>query len=434
MKCFSCQQSIRPELKVCPLCGATQPESVPDEEPITQIMVGEVAEEPATEIAPEADVAEWKPSSLAEIPEDPVTEMFLESDWDPEAALAGDGAPAEAREATSEPEKPADRAEARRTSREPEPEMPPPVSAEFGSDALADADSADAERTVILPSPRAQRRAVPPAEATPEPLTELAPEPAEPRGLSAAAASAARRTIAPPPASNDRGPDAAAPTDGGRRRLWPGVLAGVAVLALIAAGVLWMASGDDAGPRQPVESTPVPPPPSPPATSMSPPTAPTPVEPPAAGEAAPVSGDGPAGDGGARLPDALEQPAAGLATEAPAAAEPTPEPSAAPKPAPKPVPKPAPKPRPAPKPTPKAEPAPVPEPAPEPRPAPTEPLPPPAAPAPAIPAWLSTLRAELAVCEKKSFLEKTICREKVRWSRCAPDRWDTVPECAVGNR
>jgi len=61
--------------------------------------------------------------------------------------------------------------------------------------------------------------------------------------------------------------------------------------------------------------------------------------------------------------------------------------------------------------------------------------PPPPTPEPqAAPGWLARLRAELAVCDEKSFFAKAICREKVRWSYCAPDRWDTVPECSVKNQ
>jgi hypothetical protein len=60
----------------------------------------------------------------------------------------------------------------------------------------------------------------------------------------------------------------------------------------------------------------------------------------------------------------------------------------------------------------------------------------PPAPAAAAPAggqaWLIALRSKLAACEQMSFFERVACREKARWSHCAPDHWNTVAECKVG--
>lgn len=79
------------------------------------------------------------------------------------------------------------------------------------------------------------------------------------------------------------------------------------------------------------------------------------------------------------------------------------------------------------------KPAPLPEPEPLP-PAQANPVERPPTQAPAVAGWLAGLRADLAACDRRSFFERFACREKARWSHCAPDRWNTVPECEVGNR
>ena len=48
-------------------------------------------------------------------------------------------------------------------------------------------------------------------------------------------------------------------------------------------------------------------------------------------------------------------------------------------------------------------------------------------------AWLTALKADLAVCDGKSFFPRIACREKARWKHCAPERWNTVPECKVNS-
>lgn len=48
-------------------------------------------------------------------------------------------------------------------------------------------------------------------------------------------------------------------------------------------------------------------------------------------------------------------------------------------------------------------------------------------------AWLTALKADLAVCDGKSFFPRIACREKARWKHCAPERWNTVPECEVNS-
>lgn len=62
--------------------------------------------------------------------------------------------------------------------------------------------------------------------------------------------------------------------------------------------------------------------------------------------------------------------------------------------------------------------------------APAQPAP---APRPASPAhsWLASLKADLAACDAESFFPRIACREKARWKYCAPERWNTVPECEV---
>ncbi|MDO9597969.1 MAG: zinc ribbon domain-containing protein [Azoarcus sp.] len=47
--------------------------------------------------------------------------------------------------------------------------------------------------------------------------------------------------------------------------------------------------------------------------------------------------------------------------------------------------------------------------------------------------WLGALRQDLSLCSQLGFFARISCREKARWKYCN-DRWDTVPECAVGAR
>jgi hypothetical protein len=46
-------------------------------------------------------------------------------------------------------------------------------------------------------------------------------------------------------------------------------------------------------------------------------------------------------------------------------------------------------------------------------------------------AWVPRMRAELTSCGTPGLWRADLCREAVRWNYCAPDRWDTVRECAV---
>ena len=402
MKCSSCQQSIRPDLEVCPLCGAAQPESVPEEEQVTRIMPPPApTEQPQTEFNSE----DWQPESLAEIPEEPVTEMFLEADWDPEASVTGasDQEHAEA-PADSFPDPLA------QTQQLPEHEADsiPTVATDPDGN-----DEADFEQTRIMTGTpgaaggvsaadlAAKFNVEPPA---PDAPTEWAPD--------------------APPESGPEQPPAAEKQS--RYRQLPVILAAIVALLAIAGGLIWLLGGQETPPAP--QPKPVPPPPPPPVVVKPAPPAVIPElgqeadnEGPASAET--LTGDLPTGSDAA-LPgggegSAAQTPGAGDSmTDDPTAEEaPPPPPEAKPKPRPKPKPKRRPRPKPKPKPAPPPEPAPAPEPAP----------PPP----PAVPAWLTSLRAELAVCEQKSFFQKAICRERVRWSRCAPDRWDTVPECAV---
>ena len=45
--------------------------------------------------------------------------------------------------------------------------------------------------------------------------------------------------------------------------------------------------------------------------------------------------------------------------------------------------------------------------------------------------WLESLRSEVAVCQSKGIFERIICIEKAKWKYCAPDRWDSVQDCAA---
>jgi hypothetical protein len=55
----------------------------------------------------------------------------------------------------------------------------------------------------------------------------------------------------------------------------------------------------------------------------------------------------------------------------------------------------------------------------------------PVAPAPAKTHSQTAMRAELDVCRKERFLERVVCIEQVRWRYCAPNGWNTIPECGV---
>ncbi len=386
------------------------------------------------------EAEDWRPKDLSEIPEEPLTEMFLESDWNPEAGLSslasrleagehgfppndGHEAPAAPPEAASPEPAPPSGGQAPQQERAPLP---------FGS-------GEDLERTVIMRRPSVAAR----------PETERAPEPAQPRatGLETTwGAETVQFKVEEVKALADAKPASA-------RKPLPLIGAAVALVAVIAGGLVWWLSEPAATP--PVE---IPPPAAPPPSAALPPAEPPPPLPQqdagttaepaqdlppeeAAGGEAEPGGQDEAGPASAALPNepGPDEPAAALppASDGDGAAQAEP-PSQAPEtvqvPA-EPAPEPAPRPKPAPKlkPAPKPRPSPAPQAAPKPKPAviaPAAPTPEPAA----LPGWLGRLRAELAVCEEKSFFAKAICREKVRWSYCAPDRWDTVPECSVKNQ
>ncbi len=46
--------------------------------------------------------------------------------------------------------------------------------------------------------------------------------------------------------------------------------------------------------------------------------------------------------------------------------------------------------------------------------------------------WKTALHADLAACERKSFLPRIYCTEKARWKHC-PGHWGSVEECPLGN-
>jgi hypothetical protein len=58
----------------------------------------------------------------------------------------------------------------------------------------------------------------------------------------------------------------------------------------------------------------------------------------------------------------------------------------------------------------------------------------PVAPAPAEISWQTAMRAELDVCRRAGFLPSVVCIEQVRWTYCAPNRWDTTAECMTGKK
>jgi hypothetical protein len=47
--------------------------------------------------------------------------------------------------------------------------------------------------------------------------------------------------------------------------------------------------------------------------------------------------------------------------------------------------------------------------------------------------WQTAMQRELEICRQGNFFERVVCTEKARWKHCAPDRWNTIPECAAGN-
>jgi Novel STAND NTPase 1 len=46
--------------------------------------------------------------------------------------------------------------------------------------------------------------------------------------------------------------------------------------------------------------------------------------------------------------------------------------------------------------------------------------------------WKTEMLHELEACRAESFLSRVACTEHVRWKHCAPDRWNTIPECGAG--
>jgi hypothetical protein len=40
-------------------------------------------------------------------------------------------------------------------------------------------------------------------------------------------------------------------------------------------------------------------------------------------------------------------------------------------------------------------------------------------------------KQQQAQCAEGVFISREICKERLRWSHCHPDKWDQVPECAV---
>ncbi|MCB1956545.1 MAG: zinc ribbon domain-containing protein [Rhodocyclaceae bacterium] len=489
MNCNACHQEIRPGSKFCPLCGAAQAEvtpcptcgaELPPGKPFCPACGSDLQPEAAapaaesggfyqdyetTQAYPPAEAAEaappleadrpgeaWQAHGISDIPDEPMSEMMLESDWNPESALSSFARRIEAEDASGpEAGLPAGSDEA--------PASQPPAADEVATparkpglfdllleaEAMRSAENGDPNATVIMRAPQAQPPAQTPPAATetaaPPPLDAVAepppdePAPEEPVTEWSVETVRLRAEELEMPTQSPL--EAAAPRS---RRLVPLVIAIVAFVAAIGGGLAWWLSdrGGDRTAPQPEKVAPPPATPAPvPSVPMEPIT-PRPAEPapgegpngsPSAGEPAPQL---PAAEPSEPLPPASAEPQEPLeppqepAPPPPATDEPTAPVAAEPPPAkPKPVPKPKPAPRPKPKPAPEPEPEPPPPPVPEPAPPP---------PTPAVPAWLTTMRAELAVCDEKSFFAKAICREKVRWNHCAPDRWNTVPECAVKNQ
>ncbi|MCB1890118.1 MAG: zinc ribbon domain-containing protein [Rhodocyclaceae bacterium] len=496
MICNACQQEIRPGSRFCPLCGAAQAATTPcptcdaelppgkafcpacgsdlqgestdpagagsfyQDYDTTQAYPAAESPEGGPDEAPaEADPIEeaeaWKPSGISEIPDDPLTEMMLESDWNPESPFSDFARQSQSPETDVPPD----------DSVTPDAVEPPPAPDAAGSplrqdtattaalemlrqaEAMAPPPGGDPDGTVIMRKPLGTMGQGP-AEAPPSEMPPQAPEPtpdlrpAEPMTEPPTEWSA--ETVQLRADELDRQAQEAPPMPQRSRRLVPLVMAAVGVLALIGGGAAWWMSRGEPPEPPPIEALPpVAPPPIVPMEPITPRPLPetAPATPPTDGESSPLpeSEPAPSTDEGTASDSLRDAPASGAdaAEDTPAdGSTTTPPDSTAPEPppptlAPEHEPEPKPKPKPRPKPRPRPKPAPQPEPEPEPPPPPPEPVVPSE---PAVPAWLVTLRAELAVCEEKSFFAKAICREKVRWSHCAPDRWDTVPECAVKNQ
>jgi len=47
--------------------------------------------------------------------------------------------------------------------------------------------------------------------------------------------------------------------------------------------------------------------------------------------------------------------------------------------------------------------------------------------------WQTAMHREMDACHHESFFARVVCTEKARWKHCAPDRWNTIPECAAGS-
>jgi hypothetical protein len=51
----------------------------------------------------------------------------------------------------------------------------------------------------------------------------------------------------------------------------------------------------------------------------------------------------------------------------------------------------------------------------------------------AVIGWQTAMHRELEICRQGKIFKRVVCTEKARWKHCAPDRWNTIPECAAGN-
>jgi hypothetical protein len=45
--------------------------------------------------------------------------------------------------------------------------------------------------------------------------------------------------------------------------------------------------------------------------------------------------------------------------------------------------------------------------------------------------WETKMLHEIEACRAESFLSRIACVEHVRWKRCAPDRWNSIPACGA---
>lgn len=267
------------------------------------------------------------------------------------------------------------------------PETVPGVS---GLDIPPEAD----DRTLVFPPPAPMAAGASMPEPEPAPATEPEPE------ASARTAEEVRAKIFAPAPPEPAPPPSRGPGVG----VWIG--AAVVALVLVVLGVVWMTS----------EPVVIP-------TVVTVETAPSPAASPALVEAPPP-------------PQAASEPAPAAEPPPPEVREPVAEPAPAPKPKPAPRPATARKPKP-PEPvvTPTVPVAP-PKPAVAEAPPPPVQAPPPAPVVPAVPAWATALRDELAQCEAKgNFFTKAICAEQAKWRHCDPgDRWGKIPECTRPQR